>query len=223
MTNGDALDPADEPWGDPDEDGTWGGDDGTSSDRDAEGWRDALEVLALLVLLGVVGTVGQALFTGLGYSEVVGTDPASPSRWTSIANFLVQGGSVITAGLVALALGLVLLAPGPVGRRGRWALQAIPPLGVVVATLAVLGIEEVLRNAGGGLGGFSDASGPGHADLYGKVAGVVAFVPAVAVAAFAAATAWRALAALTPRRALVDDLDGDEPYEIDLDRDDLER
>lgn len=154
--------------------------------------RGSAEVLALFLVLGAVGLMGQYLFTGLAYSEGIGSG-ANVSRWSYLLPLVAQGGSPVGAGLVALSLALVLFTPGPAGRWGRVALNAVSVVGVLVATLAVLGIEETLRNSAMSLNSYPDDGAAGHAQLYVQVAAVFLWLPSLAIAGYSAFTAWRAL------------------------------
>jgi len=214
MANDDAVD------GDGDGGEGWAGqpelDDGFDEELGARGaWRDRVELVALLLLVGVVGTILQGLFAGLAYSESIGV---GQSRWTLIFAQLTQGGSIVASGLVALAVGLVVLGPAAIGRWGRLVLNAASVLGVLVATLAVLGVEEAFRNATSVGSDGTGADSPGHVELYLRLGAVAFWLPSVALAGFVAYLSWRTLNELGPPPRPEPD-DPDELTDLPLERD----
>lgn len=157
------------------------------------GRRERAEVLALLLVLAAVGLALQYLFTGLSFAEATAAAPAStPSRWSVVLPILAQGGSPATAALVGLALALVVFVPGTPGRWGQWALSAISVVGVLVAALAVLGLEEALRDAASPYD-YQGGGPDGPARLYVKLAAFGLWLPSFAIAGYSAFTAWRTL------------------------------
>jgi hypothetical protein len=161
-------------------------------------WRERGELLALLLLAGVIGLLGQSLFTALAYNEeIAAAASAGVSRWDVLLPVVAQGGTIINSVLLAIALAVVVLTPGAIGRLGRVALNASSVLGVLVAALALLGIEEALRVGEGGPFG-SDDEGSGPAAVYTKVAAVCVWLPSFAIAGAAAWTSWRTLNEIGP-------------------------
>lgn len=163
----------------------------------ADPWRDRAEVLALLLVVGAVGLIGQYAFTALYYNDVVGLGDGTTSKWQLVLPVLAQGGSITSGLLVASALVLVVFVPGAIGGRGRLVLNAVSVVGVLVATLALLGVEEALRAKARSVdSGF--APGGSNGEGYLKVAAVFVWVPSFAVAGFSAFTAWRTLNEIAP-------------------------
>ena len=178
---------------------TSGGSSGGHDAGTANGpWRERCEVVAVLLVLAALGIVGQALFNALAFNEELSGNPLGspvPSEWEIILPLVAQGGTLLSALPLVLALGLVVLAPGPLGRTGRLTLNLLSVVGVVVAALALLGVEETLRGRAGGpfspLGAGDDSGG--QAALFTKVGGVLSWIPPAALAGVTAWMAWRAL------------------------------
>ncbi|MCU1496432.1 MAG: hypothetical protein JWM47_385 [Acidimicrobiales bacterium] len=195
-----------------------GEDPGGADDAVEPAWRERAEVLAVLLVVAAVGLMGQYLFTGLSFGEAVGEDPTgTASRWSVLLPILAQGGSPVTAGLVALALALVVFTPGSTGRWGRLALSAISVVGVLVATLAVLGIEEALRDSASAYS-YQGGGPDGRARLYVRLAAVCLWLPSFAIGGYSAFTAWRALDEPGPPAGAR--LDRDQETEVELEPDD---
>ncbi len=159
-----------------------------------------MEPLAvLLVGAAVVSVAHHLLAAWSAYDQLGGFVGDDPGRWDIVLPAAAQGGSLVNAVVVAVALGLVLVAPGPVGRWGRVALTAVSVVGVVVAALALLGIVEVLRpdNEMEGMWMNADAFGgaPPSPPVVDRVAEVLRWIPSILVAGPSAWFAWRSLEA----------------------------
>ncbi len=164
------------------------------ADRRLRSW---LELLALLAVVAAVGAVLGALLEATAWvrasTDLVGAPEGGSFEWGQWLGIAALGGSVGNGLLVATALALVALAPGArAGRLGVVVVNAVSVVGVAVAALALLGVEESLRRSSstllpGGQGG--DATATWLARL-----GVVAEgLPAAALAGGAAYLAWRLL------------------------------
>lgn len=163
--------------------------------------REWVEVLAVLLVGAAVAFMGHYVLTAWStYDQLGPLVGADAGRWDIVLPVAAQGGSIVNALVIAVALGLVLVAPGPVGPWGRAALTAVSVVGVAVAALALLGIVEVVRPdqdttamwMGQGGGGTRSPS------LVDRVAETLRWIPGLVVAGLAAWMAWRNLNAAPP-------------------------
>ncbi|HEX2578281.1 MAG TPA: hypothetical protein VHK88_18190 [Aquihabitans sp.] len=172
-------------------------------------WQRRCELIALGLVLAVVGAILQYLFQGLAYSRAVSGETVS---WSAFLPTVAAAGTFDRSLFLVVALALVVLAPGEhVGRLGAGVLNAISVLGVVLATLALVGLEETFRldtTSPRGLDGQAD----GTAEAFGRLSGVSLWVPSIALAAGVGFLAWRTLLELypEPQRPFDEDPDPDD-------------
>lgn len=157
-----------------------------------EEWDRHREVLGLLLVVGAVGLVLQALLSAYANAKPA-PDSGEGIAWGVFLPALGGGGSLTTAVVVAAAL-LVAVGSGrrEPGRLGWLTIQVVSVLGVVVASLALLLIEEYNRSR---MGATPDASPFSSEVAFGwmQAALMAQLLPAAALAGGAAYFAWRRL------------------------------
>lgn len=152
-------------------------------------WQRRCEVIALVLVVCALGAVLQALFQGLALAR--GAGPDGGVDWDVLLPVLASSGTFVNGLLLAVALALVVLAPGArVSRLGSATLNAVAVVGVVVATLAVLGLEETIRNDRAESAMVGAAADDG-ADLLVTLGGVSLWLPSIALAGLLAYLSWR--------------------------------
>lgn len=156
-------------------------------DAGIERWQRRSELIALVLVLCSIGTILQALFQGIAVAR--GAGPDGELDWDVLLPVVASSGTFVNGLLLTVALALVVLAPGSrVGRLGGVVLNVVAVVGVLVATLAVLGLEETIRG--------SDAVGPtgegdGTTELLTTLSGASLWLPSIALAGLVAYLAWR--------------------------------
>jgi hypothetical protein len=157
-----------------------------------EEWDRHREVLGLLLVVGAVGLVLQALLSAYANAKPA-PDSGEGIQWGVFLPALGSGGSLTTAVLVAVAL-LVAVGSGrrEPGRLGWITIQIVSVLGVVVASLALLLIEEYNRSRMGATPGNNPFTGE-VAFGWMQAALMAQMLPAAGLAGGAAYLAWRRL------------------------------
>lgn len=150
------------------------------------------EVLAAITGIGAatvfLGAFGQILafnWISSGYGD-------NRFRWDVVFQNGSPSANVLPAGLLALALALVLLSPGPtIGRLGSQVLQGLRLTGAVVSLCALFATEELLRRASTLELGLSPGPyAPGTSLPKQFLLRVSIAAPFLAAAAMAACVAW---------------------------------
>lgn len=150
------------------------------------------ERLALFLVIAAVGLVLQYGLQGYTYARdasQLGLDGAF--NWSVFLASISLGGYVWTSLILAAALGLTLVAPGPPGRMGVVVANTLSVAGVVAAALALIGVVESFRAPIGS--GFSVPGSNGAGELLQQLALAAGFLPFALVSGFVAYTSWRLL------------------------------
>lgn len=154
--------------------------------------RTWLERVALLLVVAAVGQIARYTLQGLAYATASRSEGVDGGfEWTQFLAVVSVAGDSLVGVLLAVALGLVVLAPGHPGRLAVVVANAVSVVGVVVAALAVLAIEEVFRSQPGVYDPFGDTDRDAVRFFQGSA--VLGYGAAFALALGTAYAAWRLL------------------------------